>query len=125
MRPQLPNFFLLSINEHYVCVCVCVFVCVCKCVFCQVHMNNMYTCVLPGTHEQHAYVCHQVHMHKACRICERDHESREALTQHMQQHHAACEMPYSCQLCGYKSCMHSDLVDHFKKVRASFLFLCV
>ncbi|CAC5359085.1 POGZ [Mytilus coruscus] len=50
-----------------------------------------------------------------CRICDRDHESRHALTQHMRQNHNACEMPYTCQLCRFRSSMYSDVVDHFKK----------
>ncbi|XP_052084262.1 uncharacterized protein LOC127721543 isoform X2 [Mytilus californianus] len=50
-----------------------------------------------------------------CRICDRDHESRQALTQHMRQNHNACEMPYTCQLCKFRSSMYSDVVDHFKK----------
>ena len=52
-----------------------------------------------------------------CRICEKDHESRNALTTHMRQNHCACEMPYVCQLCNFRSSMYSDVVDHFKKVR--------
>jgi hypothetical protein len=51
-----------------------------------------------------------------CRICDRDHESRNALTSHMRLHHNACEMPYTCQLCKFRSSMYSDVVDHFKKV---------
>ncbi|XP_060076236.1 uncharacterized protein LOC132555873 isoform X2 [Ylistrum balloti] len=61
----------------------------------------------------------KVHMNGAnvllCRICERDHESRNALTHHMRQNHNACEMPYICHLCSFRSSMYSDVVDHFKK----------
>ncbi|XP_069102782.1 uncharacterized protein [Argopecten irradians] len=61
----------------------------------------------------------KVHMNGAnvllCRICERDHESRNALTHHMRQNHNACEMPYICHLCNFRSSMYSDVVDHFKK----------
>ena len=62
----------------------------------------------------------QVHMNNAnvllCRICEKDHDSRQALTNHMRQVHTACEMPYICQMCNFRSSMYSDAVDHFKKV---------
>jgi hypothetical protein len=34
----------------------------------------------------------------------------------MIQTHKACEMPYICQLCGYRSSVYNDVVDHFKKV---------
>lgn len=56
-----------------------------------------------------------------CRICEKDHDSRNALTDHMKRNHNACEMPYICQLCKFRSSMYSDVVDHFKKVTHSFL----
>jgi hypothetical protein len=34
----------------------------------------------------------------------------------MRQAHCACEMPYQCQLCNFRSSMYTDAVDHFKKV---------
>ena len=51
-----------------------------------------------------------------CRICEKDMASTRDLTNHMKQNHKACEMPYVCQLCNFRSSMYSDVVDHFKKV---------
>ena len=60
-----------------------------------------------------------------CRICEKDHESRTALTTHMRQNHCACEMPYVCQLCNFRSSMYSDVVDHFKKVLVALLSFCL
>uniref|UniRef100_K1R6V0 Pogo transposable element with ZNF domain n=1 Tax=Magallana gigas TaxID=29159 RepID=K1R6V0_MAGGI len=61
----------------------------------------------------------KVHMNNVnvlmCRICERDHQSRHALLTHMRVNHNACEMPYICQLCKFRSSMYSDVVDHFKK----------
>lgn len=56
-----------------------------------------------------------------CRICEKDHETRSALTTHMRQNHCACEMPYVCQLCNFRSSMYSDVVDHFKKVSVLYV----
>ena len=51
-----------------------------------------------------------------CRICEKDLGAQAMLTAHMRQNHCACEMPYICQLCNFRSSMYSDVVDHFKKV---------
>ena len=66
------------------------------------------------------FVSWQVHQNKSnilvCRICEKDVDSQSTLRQHMRQHHAACEMPYICQLCNFRSSIYSDVVDHFKKV---------
>ncbi|KAK3590874.1 hypothetical protein CHS0354_033802 [Potamilus streckersoni] len=65
----------------------------------------------------------QTHMEKVhlstkvlmCRICEKDQDTYGALGNHMKQCHMACEMPYVCQLCNFRSSMYSDVVDHFKK----------
>ncbi|GFO41074.1 pogo transposable element with znf domain, partial [Plakobranchus ocellatus] len=71
-----------------------------------------------------------VHSNKAnvllCRICEKDHDTRYSLKEHMRRNHNACEMPYSCQLCMFRSSMYSDVVDHFKKKHAnSSSLLCL
>ncbi len=52
-----------------------------------------------------------------CRICEKDHDSGAGLRTHMRSLHTACEMPYICPLCNFRSSVYSDVVDHFKKVR--------
>lgn len=57
-----------------------------------------------------------------CRICEKDHKNESELRTHMRQYHRACEMPYVCQLCNFRSSFYSDIVDHFKKVVCSFLW---
>ncbi|KAL3885550.1 hypothetical protein ACJMK2_025601 [Sinanodonta woodiana] len=65
----------------------------------------------------------QTHMEKVhlstkvlmCRICEKDQDTYGSLGNHMKQCHMACEMPYVCQLCSFRSSMYSDVVDHFKK----------
>ena len=69
--------------------------------------------------------CPQVHQNKSnvlvCRICEKDHDSQLVLRNHMRQCHKACEMPYICHLCNFRSSVYSDVVDHFKKVRVWLL----
>ena len=66
------------------------------------------------------FIFFEVHRDNAnvllCRICEKDHDNRHSLTEHMRKFHNACEMPYTCQLCNFRSSMYSDVVDHFKKV---------
>ncbi|CAL1531446.1 unnamed protein product [Lymnaea stagnalis] len=58
-----------------------------------------------------------------CRICERKFSD---VHRHMETQHNICEMPYICQLCKFRSSMHSDVVHHFvtKHNRSEFL-LCL
>lgn len=61
----------------------------------------------------------QIHQNRSnvlvCRICEKDHATQSDLKNHMHVHNA-CEMPYICQLCNFRSSVYDDVVDHFKKV---------
>ena len=63
---------------------------------------------------------HQTHQSKTnilmCRICEKDHDTSGALELHMHSLHTACEMPYVCELCKFRSSVYNDVVDHFYKV---------
>ena len=36
------------------------------------------------------------------------------LIQHMMKTHVKYEMPYSCQVCGYRSSFHHDVIEHFQ-----------
>lgn len=64
----------------------------------------------------------QVHLSNKvlmCRICEKDFATPRELMTHMKGNHHACEMPYVCHLCNFRSSMYSDVVDHFKKVNGN------
>ena len=78
------------------------------------------SCCLDGNLVKSVKQCLQVHQNKSnvlvCRICEKDHDSQLVLRNHMRQCHKACEMPYICHLCNFRSSVYSDVVDHFKKV---------
>ena len=40
--------------------------------------------------------------------------SQSQLIQHMMRTHVKYEMPYSCQVCGYRSSFHHDVIEHFQ-----------
>ena len=40
--------------------------------------------------------------------------SQGQLIQHMMKNHVKYEMPYSCQVCGYRSSFHHDVIEHFQ-----------
>ncbi|XP_064471310.1 uncharacterized protein LOC135385750 isoform X2 [Ornithodoros turicata] len=48
-----------------------------------------------------------------CRICSQEFDLVPSLVDHMKLNHSASEMPYSCQLCGYRSSFHEDILTHF------------
>ncbi|XP_045183283.2 uncharacterized protein LOC123541760 isoform X2 [Mercenaria mercenaria] len=75
------------------------------------------------THVEKVHLSNKVLM---CRICEKDFSTPRELTVHMKGNHHACEMPYVCHLCNFKSSMYSDVVDHFKKKHdSSHYMLCL
>uniref|UniRef100_A0A1E1XRR4 Putative tick transposon n=1 Tax=Amblyomma sculptum TaxID=1581419 RepID=A0A1E1XRR4_AMBSC len=48
-----------------------------------------------------------------CRICSQEFDLVSSLIDHMKLYHSPSEMPYSCQLCGFRSSFHSDVISHF------------
>lgn len=48
-----------------------------------------------------------------CKICSQEFDLVSSLIDHMKLHHNPSEMPYSCQLCGFRSSFHNDVVNHF------------
>ncbi|XP_077483082.1 zinc finger domain-containing protein relative of woc isoform X3 [Amblyomma americanum] len=48
-----------------------------------------------------------------CRICSQEFDLVSSLIDHMKLYHNPSEMPYSCQLCGFRSSFHSDVISHF------------
>jgi len=51
-----------------------------------------------------------------CRICEVDYVIQSRLLTHMRVTHVVQDMPYSCQLCQYRSSVYNDVIAHFRKV---------
>ena len=56
------------------------------------------------------------------RICDEGFGVKNHLIHHMSKTHAKSEMPYLCQICGYRSSMHRDLIDHFQEVKHLYSF---
>ncbi|XP_065310106.1 uncharacterized protein row isoform X1 [Dermacentor albipictus] len=48
-----------------------------------------------------------------CKICSQEFDLVSSLIDHMKIYHNPSEMPYSCQLCGFRSSFHNDVVSHF------------
>ena len=48
------------------------------------------------------------------RITNKSFNSQSQLIQHMMKTHVKYEMPYSCQVCGYRSSFHHDVIEHFQ-----------
>lgn len=48
-----------------------------------------------------------------CKICSQEFDLVSSLIDHMKLYHNPSEMPYSCQLCGFRSSFHNDVVSHF------------
>ncbi|XP_069767370.1 zinc finger protein 280D-like isoform X2 [Narcine bancroftii] len=51
-----------------------------------------------------------------CKICELSYESEQVLLQHMKDNHKPGEMPYVCQVCGFRSSVYLDVDNHFRIV---------
>lgn len=74
--------------------------------------------------------CHQEAVHgtgssTVCRICELHFGNELALLVHMKTLHKPGEMPYSCQVCGFRSSFFSQVWEHFEEVHIdSKYFLC-
>ena len=60
-----------------------------------------------------------------CRICEVDFIIHSRYQNHMKVTHAAQDMPYSCQLCQYRSSVYNDVIAHFRKVICLSFPYCV
>ncbi|XP_023209359.1 zinc finger protein 280C-like [Centruroides sculpturatus] len=65
--------------------------------------------------------CHieAVHLKKdslVCRICNQEFIQFKNLLSHMKNFHIQYEMPYSCQLCHFRSSFHQDVILHFNEV---------
>ncbi len=41
-------------------------------------------------------------------------QTTSALTSHMNTYHVAAEMPYGCNICGFRCSFHKDIIDHFQ-----------
>lgn len=50
-----------------------------------------------------------------CRICSQEFDLVPSLIDHMKFYHNPSEMPYSCQLCGFRSSFHKDIISHFHR----------
>ena len=51
------------------------------------------------------------------RICDEGFSVKNHLIHHMSKNHVKSEMPYLCQICGFRSSTHRELIDHFQEVR--------
>ncbi|XP_013782169.2 uncharacterized protein LOC106466429 [Limulus polyphemus] len=65
--------------------------------------------------------CHieAVHMKMdtlACGICNQAFSSEVTLIAHMKTMHVECEMPYLCNVCGFRCSMHQQVLEHFQQV---------
>uniref|UniRef100_A0A8C4QLY9 RFX-type winged-helix domain-containing protein n=1 Tax=Eptatretus burgeri TaxID=7764 RepID=A0A8C4QLY9_EPTBU len=49
-----------------------------------------------------------------CKICELNYDSEQLLLQHMKDHHKPGEMPYACEVCGFRSSYYTDVDAHFR-----------
>uniref|UniRef100_A0AAV2K7R2 C2H2-type domain-containing protein n=1 Tax=Knipowitschia caucasica TaxID=637954 RepID=A0AAV2K7R2_KNICA len=78
--------------------------------------------------ERHLQAVHgpnSSHSTVVCQICERVFETEIALLLHMKSTHKPGEMPYCCELCGFRSSFFSLLWTHFEEVHSNTLnFLC-
>jgi lipopolysaccharide biosynthesis regulator YciM len=70
--------------------------------------------VLKNSHDTEH--CSQFPNFFAFRICDEGFAVKNHLIHHMSKNHVKSEMPYLCQICGYRSSMHRDLIDHFQEV---------
>lgn len=52
----------------------------------------------------------------ACLICTYKSKSNVALAKHMTANHVRSELPYKCEVCGFRTSAHRDIINHFYKV---------
>ncbi|CAN7983568.1 unnamed protein product [Ixodes hexagonus] len=67
----------------------------------------------PYSMQCHMEVAHLKDDGIVCRICSQEFDLVPSLIDHMKLYHNPSEMPYSCQLCGYRSSFHKDILKHF------------
>ncbi|XP_029849181.3 uncharacterized protein LOC8035649 isoform X1 [Ixodes scapularis] len=67
----------------------------------------------PYSMQCHMEVAHLKDDGIVCRICSQEFDLVPSLIDHMKLYHNPSEMPYSCQLCGYRSSFHKDVLKHF------------
>lgn len=69
--------------------------------------------------QQHVEQAHVRKMTVTCRICELAFDSEPDFLWHMRSTHRPGEMPYSCQVCNFRSSFFSDVWTHFQDVHAN------
>ncbi|KAH8024230.1 hypothetical protein HPB51_022333 [Rhipicephalus microplus] len=67
----------------------------------------------PYSMQCHAEAAHLKPDGIVCKICSQEFDLVSSLIDHMKLYHNPSEMPYSCQLCGFRSSFHHDVVSHF------------
>lgn len=61
-----------------------------------------------------------------CQICELAFDNEPTFLRHMKTTHKPGEMPYACQVCGFRSSFHSQVYSHFEQCHsATGLLLCL
>lgn len=72
---------------------------------------------------QHQMITHVTESHSTfghsdsdmvvCAICEQKFGNTGLLINHLSSMHCPSEMPYRCEICGYRTSSHKDAIDHF------------
>ncbi|CAG7734517.1 unnamed protein product [Allacma fusca] len=93
------------------------------------HSNlRCYICMKKTTMDSiavHVKNSHEMKNHTfTCRICELYYDTKKELVSHMHYTHPCLDMPYSCDICGYRSSFRTSLFKHFEESHQKNFVMC-